>query len=560
MPDQQERIVVKSIEFSTPAFRQLGNIRIDLADRLTLIAGHNGIGKSTILGLLSNTFGLTSSEYKSYIGEPFYANIERIVYLALNEADKAKEHPSSAPVVTASVFGDLIRKRCALTKRSAYKRARVVPRTMDSANSDVVGQDAKIPLPTIYLGIRRLASIGEADEKEVDVSSLSMHAEDRALMNSFVRAVIIGSRLTSDVSLQSIKGSRKRTAQPGYENHDGLAVSMGQDSLSSIASALASFSQLKRQMGDEYPGGLLVIDELDVGFHPHTIARLAQQLKRAAKQLDLQIVATTHSPALISAVHPDSSKGGARAPDAVIYLLDTASPRMAPDQTLSAILKDMAQTLEEEPAPKAKKPILCAYFEDAEAVQYCEELIPAADRREIAKTCGVTLRLIGLGVGGSSLVGLPDKDPLFSERVLIADGDTPISQRATARGNTIKLPCVAGSSGTQRSPENTVKAFLRRMITETEGPAHEALLRLSTTNPSSTKLLTHFFDDATSDSDQRESSKGWWVTSFPTLKRWGVIREWSVCYPDEANAFREAFESAVRTVSAKVLAKPRQSQ
>jgi hypothetical protein len=559
VPTQQKRIIVKSIEFAAPAFRQLGNIRIEFADRLTLIAGHNGIGKSTILGLLSNTFGLTGPEYKSYIGEPFYANIERIVYLAVNEADKAKEFPSSSPVVTADVFGETIRKRCALTKRNIYKRARVVPRTMDSTNSDVVGQDAKVPLPTIYLGIRRLASIGEADEKEVDVTSLDMHPDDLALMRSFVSGVIVGSRLTSDVSLQSIAGSRKKTAQPGYEKHDGQAVSMGQDSLSSIASALASFSQLKRQMDGEYPGGLLVIDELDVGFHPHALVRLASHLKRIARQLNLQIVATTHSPALIREVHPDASKGGPRAPDSVIYLLDTASPRLAPDQSLSAILNDMAQTLEETPAPKATKPVLCAYFEDAEAVQYCEELIPAAARKEIAKKYGVTLRLIGLGVGGSSLVGLPDKDPLFSERVLIADGDTPISQRAVSRGNTIKLPCVAGSSGTQRSPENTVKAFLRRMITESGGPAHEALLRLSTTNPSTTKLLTHFFDDVTSDSDQRESSKGWWVSCFPTLKRWGVIREWSACYPDEANAFRVAFDNAVRNVSSKVLAKPGQS-
>jgi predicted ATPase len=554
MATEGKRIFVETIEFSAPAFRQLSNIRIELGKRFTLIAGHNGIGKSTILGLLSNTFGLTTSEYKSYIGEPFYANIERIVYLALDEADKAKEHPSSAPVVTANIFGERIRKRCALTKRNIYKRARVVPRTIDSADSDVVGQDAKVPLPTIYLGIRRLASIGEAEEKEVDVRSLVMHDDDRALMTAFVRSVIIGSRLTSDVSLQSIKGARKRTAQPGYEKHDGLAVSMGQDSLSSIATALASFSQLKRQMGDDYPGGLLVIDELDVGFHPHAITRMAEQLKRAARQLNLQIVATTHSPVLISAIHPENSKGGPRAPDSVIYLLDTASPRMAPDQSLSAILNDMSQTIEAA-APKARKPVLCAYFEDGEAVQFCEELIPTAERREIAKRFGITLRLIGLGVGGSSLVGLPDKDPLFSERILIADGDTPIPQKAAARGNTIKLPCVAGSSGTQRSPENTVKAFVRRMITETEGPAHEALLRLSTPNPSTTKLLTHFFDESTSDSDHRDSTKAWWVASFPTLKRWGVIREWSICYPSEAAAFREAFEGAIRNVSEKVLAK-----
>lgn len=555
MATQKRKITVKSIGFSAPAFRKLRNIRIDFSERLTLIAGHNGVGKSTILGLLSNTFGLTGQEHKSYLGEPFYANIERIVYLALEEVDKAKEHPASAPVVSAEVGGELVNKRCALTKRSKYRRARVVPRTVNSQDVDEVGQDAKIPLPTIYLGIRRLASIGEADESEVNVVSLTMHDEDHELMMGFVRSVIVGSRLTNDLSLQSISGSRKRTAQPGYEMHDALAVSMGQDSLSSIASALASFSRLKREMGEDYPGGLLVIDELDVGFHPHAVSRLARELKRTAKILNLQIVATTHSPTLISAVHPDGPGNTVHAPDSVIYLLDTASPRMAPDQSLNAILSDMAQAKEVAPPPKGRKPVICAYFEDSEAVQYCEELISSTERRAIATKHRVTLRLIGLGVGGSSLVGLPDKDPLFAERVLIVDGDTPIPQKAQARGNTIKLPCVAGSSGTQRSPENTIKAFLRKMITENDGPAHEALLRLSTPNPSTTKLLTQFFDGAAADSEQRDSSKTWWVDNFATLKRWGVIREWALCYPDEAQGFKAKFESAVRTVAEKVLSK-----
>ena len=73
------RIKVRSLEFGMPAFRRLGNLTIEFADRLTLIAGHNGIGKSTIQGLVANTFGVPKGDPKSYFDEPFYANIERIV-------------------------------------------------------------------------------------------------------------------------------------------------------------------------------------------------------------------------------------------------------------------------------------------------------------------------------------------------------------------------------------------------------------------------------------------------------------------------------------------------
>ena len=335
-------IKVRSLEFGKPPFRKLGNLKIEFADRLTLIAGHNGIGKSTILGLVANTFGNTSiTGPKSYFGERFYANIERIVFLALDEVAKAQEHPTAAPTVVADVNGITVRKRCAMTHRSEWKRARVVPRTIDKADDDPVGQDAKIPLPTIYLGIKRLASIGEADESEVDSQKMVMDDDDSKLMADFVRSVILGSQVTTDITHQSIKGSKKKTAQPGYENHDALAVSMGQDSLGSIATALASFNRLKRELGDGYAGGLLVIDELDVGFHPHAIDRLVQALKSHSKRLDLQIIATTHSPRLIEAVHPEG-KGNTQSPDAVVYLLDTKHPRLAEDQSLAAVLDDMA--------------------------------------------------------------------------------------------------------------------------------------------------------------------------------------------------------------------------
>lgn len=546
------KVQVKSLTFGNPPFRKLGNISIEFADRLTLIAGHNGIGKTTILGLIANTFGVTGpGSPKSYFGDPFSANMERIVYLALTEVDDAQTNPTSAPVVTACVKGIEVTKRCSMTRRSVYKRARVVPRTVDKVDGDTVGQDAKIPLPTIYLGMRRLASAGEADEKEVASSKLNMHSDDSALMVAFVRSVIYGTELTTDVTHQTIKGSKKKTAQPGYSQHDPLAVSMGQDSLGSIATALASFNQLKRDMGEGYPGGLLVIDEMDVGFHPHAIERLAKAMKTYANQLELQIIATTHSPRLIAAVHPDGD-GNANAPDKVIYLLDSKFPRLPTDQSLGAILSDMAMTPDGKKPPRKMKPTLAVYFEDEEAAQFCAGLIPAAKRSALSKKYGVRINWVPLGIGGSNLIKLPEKEPLFLDRILIVDADTKVPQYAVSRGNTIKLPSAVGTTGVARSPENTIKQFLRDITATRDGPLNQALRNLHTTNPTYDRVHVTFFQDSDGASTRREKAKSWWEKHWAKLKSWGVLTQWAVVYKTEVDKFEAAFETAVARTSSRL--------
>ena len=367
----------------------------------------------------------------------------------------------------------------------------------------------------------------------------------------FVSAVILGTELNTDITHQTIKGAKKKTAQPGYKMHDGLAVSMGQDSLGSIATSLASFNQLKREMGENYPGGLLVIDEMDIGFHPHAIERLVKSLKTYANRLGLQIIATTHSPRLIEAIHPDGD-GNARAPDRVVYLLDTKNPRLAPDQSLKAMLSDMGMIRDAERPSKQSKPTLAAYFEDDEAAQFCACLIPASRKTALSKKYGVRITWIPLGIGGSHLVNLPGKDPLFLDRVLVVDADTTVPNDAAARGNTVKLPNVPGTAGVARSLENTIKQFLRDVSIAQIGPLHDALLRLNTINPSSDKVHATFFEDGAGDSTERTKTKAWWTKYWPTLKKWGVIQQWAVVYEAEAKKFEVAFESAVALTAARV--------
>ena len=54
-------------------------------------------------------------------------------------------------------------------------------------------------------------------------------------------------------------------------------------------------------------GALVLLDEVDMGLHPHTQQKLMLELQRLALRNDLQIIATTHSPTILDCV-PDVAR------------------------------------------------------------------------------------------------------------------------------------------------------------------------------------------------------------------------------------------------------------
>ena len=148
------------------------------------------------------------------------------------------------------------------------------------------------------------------------------------------------------------------------------------------------------------------------------------------------------------------------------------------------------------------------------------------------------------------MVKLPEKDPLFLDRVLVVDADTTVTQEASARGNIVKLPNVPGTTGVARSLENTIKQFLRDISNTPDGPLRKALLALNTPNPTSDKVHVNFFQDGDGESTKREKTKIWWKKHWTKLNAWGVIEQWSVVYEAEVEKFEVAFEAALsRTAS-----------
>lgn len=304
-----ESIKLTKISFSTLPFRRLGGLNINIAPRVTLIAGRNGVGKSTILALAAGASGLTKGgeKAKSYFGKLPQAHVEDILKLSYKR-DFIKSDESKPYIDLYYRFGpEDFSKRCNVS--GSEDRLRVVPRNEPKGDRDVGGisipPDGKVPLPTIYLGMMRVLPVGEAEPHTLEVSKSNMHPLDETLLAEFIDRVIPIGLISKNHSStkQSVKGTKKLSLHPEYDGYDSTNVSLGQDSLSSIATAIASFNKLKRDLGQAYHGGLLVIDEIDAGFHPHAQLTLLQELKSEARRLQIQIIATTHSLTMLEALH-----------------------------------------------------------------------------------------------------------------------------------------------------------------------------------------------------------------------------------------------------------------
>ncbi|MNM21182.1 recombination protein F [compost metagenome] len=547
------RISLKSLRFEQPAFRKLQDISLEFAPRITLLSGHNGVGKSTILGMLASTSGLTKTNpFKSYFGKFFEANVSEIVYVDYQSEVEAKKKNGTLnePVTTYAVGNTLVQKVCSLTRRGASLRARIVSRTDPHAafSQDGIsfGPDAKFPLPTLFLGMARMLPVGESPESRIqNIPPVKWEKADQDFLASLVNEIIPGSNaISGTVAANRVKLTTKISSHPKYA-HDIKSVSLGQDSLGAIATALASFHRLKRQQKSNYRGGLLIIDELDAGFHPHALKKLAGALQRVADELSLQVVATTHSPGLIKAIHPDGPfRRKSKGKDTVLYLRNTAKPRHDPAFSLQAILNDMDLV---PPQLEQAPPVLQVYFEDDEAKEMFERVTPKEHLQTLGAQYGVKIVAMPLGVGCSSLEKLPSKDPYFKSVLIVIDADG--KQTNNTPPNAVFLPGGSDSIGNGLSPERTMIQFIREIIENEDG--YENLWNSPKIRDMSTDNMRELFvgDPSIHITMDRKSAKSWWSERIAQLQNLKLIEQWAEYNEIKITSYLAALDEAVKAAA-----------
>jgi predicted ATPase len=153
----------------------------------------------------------------------------------------------------------------------------------------------------------------------------------------------------------------------------------------------------------DYPkNGIVLIDEIETSLHPRAQRRLMRDLARVAREQELQIVLTTHSPYILDELPPEAR----------IYLMDGAGGKTA----VVGVSPEFAMTrMDEEQHPECD-----IYVEDQRAATLVAEMLVRSDRDLLSRS-----KLIPYGAASVGMaLGIMANQKRFPRPSLVfLDGD-----------------------------------------------------------------------------------------------------------------------------------------
>lgn len=349
-------------------FRALQNVEIEFGTDITVICGKNGTAKSSILGIAAQIFSfdkdytanrelsfktITEDNFKSQFSDHFRVS---------SKFDVSGSLKIGVEVFDAYTAGDATGELTITTRvAKGVKSPRAVVRNNSTAQEGF-NKDRNFTHPVIFLSLKRLYPIACRDKYQEKTFTYFNITENAKYFVNLTNE-LLGKQVDN---LTGTTGTLTSTVSHG-NNYDCHSVSAGEDNAGQIVAALLSFRKLKEEYGDDYKGGMLLIDEVDAGLFPAAQTKLVDILDRECRSLKLQGIMTSHSTTLIEKLYEQGLKPYNRSRYKTVYLTDAYGsiaikndwdwPRMYADiHRQHIIIKDI------------KTPKINVYFEDKEAV------------------------------------------------------------------------------------------------------------------------------------------------------------------------------------------------
>ncbi|WP_315505276.1 AAA family ATPase [Oribacterium parvum] len=347
-------------------FRNFKKVEIRLGNKITLISGQNGVGKSNILSLIASGSGLSQ---KAALGSNFQPEFNEFFNI-----DPSEDYDNYELYIEYTCEGKyaLGKKLTFKDDTSTNRGIRIIPRTtnyfsqikqgdaVNAAKNDYgVGGAARVGIPTIYLSLSRLYPLGENREKvkvkKIRSNNVLNRVDVREKFKTWYNTVIPNA-IKDDKSVEVIekKACPRESMHMNINNTPTLSQSIGQDNVGNIISALVDIYLLSSK--PEYAGALLCIDEIDVSLHPDTQINMLKLLDCLSDEYNIQIIVSSHSLTFIKELlkkeHMNSDSYR------IAYIKNPMAPYVSKQKSYDLLKADMFGNL------NFMKPKVRTYFED----------------------------------------------------------------------------------------------------------------------------------------------------------------------------------------------------
>lgn len=439
-----EVIIKKAFIEKFRGFKQVG---FSLGEQITLIAGQNGTQKSTLLGILSQTFTIPPKDHvfsgqKPLSGDSYRSTFSSKFRLS-NERDLPGEHEWSLYFKDKHLHSD-IDEDGKFTIQS-YAREDTIRFWQKGTKDKGSGY---VQLPVIYLSLKRLIPIAEAgrvNERDIKLTQ----DEQMWFTENYNRILFSRDNLES---IDYLEGPNKNTLCVTTDHYDWQSNSSGQDNLGKILLAVLSFMRLKRDFPADYKGGILAIDEIDATLYPGSQVKLLELMSSFCKAAKIQVIATTHSLSMLEKICELKKQRGRDQHFNCVYLKKKdGEVEIEETPDYSRIMHNLTMTVGSS-LPKKQTVI---FTEDAECIHFLKAILK--NRFKGLKYSDITL-------GCDNLIQLAEKKiPSFTypNSIVVLDGDA----RANPKLNKLKnYICLPGSV----SPECMLATFLDSLSDRSE--------------------------------------------------------------------------------------------
>ena len=497
-------------------FRGLANQNFPIGERITVISGQNATHKTTLLGLLAQPF--VFRDIRTVYDKVFQAKFSDSFKFS-KRFDVPKEHCYYIHFTDKSNFG----------KEKEVVKSFPRPKNDTSHIRLVTGDsrkegDGNLKLPVIYLTLKRVHPIGES---KAVASTCDLTDSELEFFQQIYKRLMVTS---SKINVSAVKSSSlKNTLAPHESNYDGLTISAGQDNLGQIIGAIISFRRVKERLGNDYKGGLFLIDEFEATLHQVVKEKLLKWLFEESERLNLQVVFTTHSLDLLRYFIGFKKERSLNSLKLLYLTKSYGKLEILEDPNFALITADMnAQALQEEirknRAVQAKIDVFC---EDDEATKFLEYLLGP----ELRKLVGIH----SLKVGKDDLKRFSRcRTSFFSQSLFCPDGDA----KKGGGNNVIFLP---GDS----SPEKVFHGYISNLPED-----HDFFLKLKDHNRYTKQVFLKSAGDTENwDRDKwklwfRNEQKKW----CPDKKNWKgfyrLFKFWSSDNVEMICRFKKDFQRA----------------